>query len=117
VREGLKRHLVSGRSDIHFVYRRCRCLLCHDGHCFFHHSARSHVLRPQLYQDSNQILDISDLLGPINLGSIVSVKRLYAFTSLRNIGNKDTRTNNITNHNRLERVIIRKLTNKMHYID
>jgi len=63
-------------------------------HCcvIVHHSSPSHVLRPQLYQDSSQILDVRDLFGPIKPESIVSVKRLFAFKSLRSIGNKDTRT-------------------------
>jgi hypothetical protein len=66
--------------------------LCHDGHCIVHHSARSHVLRPQFYQDSGQILDVRDLFGPIKPESLVSVKRPFAFKSSRNIGSKDTRT-------------------------
>jgi hypothetical protein len=95
--------------------RRFSCVMM-DRHCVFHHSARSHVLRPQLYQDISQIVDVRDLFGPMKLESIVSVKRLFAIRSLRNIGNILVH-NNITKHNRLERVIITKLTNKMHYID
>jgi hypothetical protein len=96
MRQRLKRHLVSGRSDIHFV-------------CIVPHSAGSNVLRPQLYQDSSQILDVRDIFGPINPESIVSVKRPFAFKSVRSIGNKDTRTkSDVTKHNRLERVFLVK---------
>ena len=81
-------------------------MTCHDGHCIVHHSAGSHVLRPQLYQDSSQVLDVRDLFGPIKPGSIVSVKRLFAFKSLRNVGNKMLVQNNISKCNRLERVFL-----------